>query len=573
MSLSEGADDPLWPVLYWCVRCGDLGAAARVLEAVARQGGATTGAAALLQLIKQLASMKGGGGGGGVPLADAMRAAQEEYWQQRQGVEDQHQQLLYAVLAAPEPKAKMGDLLPGSSASASIEDWLWYHLSMVLAPMECGVDAVSGSAASPAAPLFELQRRIGEQYGEAHFNKQGASPLFYFSVLLHSQQFEKAVAFLSREERGRPTAALADMGEEALHFALALQHEGLLSCATSGAEVAVDGMALERYGRLLLATLLKQYVVLWGAEDPATALQYVWMLRGDPRVREELALEVLQHCGGDGAVLAQPLPFLDMQPPSKRHLMLRLAERLQGCGLGTQAMRLLYQVGTAPPSGGLVARGEDDMRASRDAFTRLAELLLEGIAAPLVAAHASAGTMRVADAAAPLRADAHRFLQQWQVSDAEGCTMLGGPLHVLLQIGELLDTVDAWQQQRRDERGEAALTQALQLLERMPLLPAEPVQVDQKQAAFRQLPPALQCVFPSLLEAAMCTVHAKYVSLRLPRAAGGGNATELMQLRRRGEAVVAMTGVAAWTAAEVLGQLQMPTAISQRLTSWLAEMA
>eukprot|EP00964_Phaeocystis_antarctica_P115656 scaffold79635_cov39-Phaeocystis_antarctica.AAC.1 len=85
MSLSEGADDPLWPVLYWCVRCGDLGAAARVLEAVARQGGATTGAAALLQLIKQLASMKGGGGGGGVPLADAMRAAQEEYWQQKQG--------------------------------------------------------------------------------------------------------------------------------------------------------------------------------------------------------------------------------------------------------------------------------------------------------------------------------------------------------------------------------------------------------------------------------------------------------------------------------------------------------
>ena len=110
-----------------------------------------------------------------------------------------------------------------------------------------------GSAASPAAPLFELQRRIGEQYGEAHFNKQGASPLLYFSVLLHSQQFEKAVAFLAREERSRPTAALADMGEEALHFALALQHEGLLACAASGAEAALDGMALERHGTLLLA--------------------------------------------------------------------------------------------------------------------------------------------------------------------------------------------------------------------------------------------------------------------------------------------------------------------------------
>ena len=28
-----GGDEPLWPVVYWCVRCGDLGAAARVLEA------------------------------------------------------------------------------------------------------------------------------------------------------------------------------------------------------------------------------------------------------------------------------------------------------------------------------------------------------------------------------------------------------------------------------------------------------------------------------------------------------------------------------------------------------------
>ena len=29
-----GNFDPLWPVLYWCVRFGDLGAAARVLEAI-----------------------------------------------------------------------------------------------------------------------------------------------------------------------------------------------------------------------------------------------------------------------------------------------------------------------------------------------------------------------------------------------------------------------------------------------------------------------------------------------------------------------------------------------------------
>ena len=146
-------------------------------------------------------------------------------------------------------------------------------------------------------------------------------------------------------------------------------------------------------------------------------------------------------------------------------------------------------------------------------------------------------------------------------------------LLILLQVAELLGVVDVWKQQKGGEGGVTALSQALTLLDSMPLLPAEPVQVDEKQARFRQLPAALQRVFPALLEAAMASFHAKYISLKLPRAAGGGNAAEMVALRRRGEAVVAMSGVSAWMAAEVLGQLQMPTAVSQRLASWLAEMA
>ena len=229
----------------------------------------------------------------------------------------------------------------------------------------------------------QVQRLLADQYGEPYFNKGGNSPLLFFSVLLHSQQFEKAVAFLSREERGRPSAALAEMQEEALHFALALQHEGLLSCAY-GTDGAADGTPLEQHGRLLLPTLLKQHVMAWGGEDRVTALQYVWMLRGESTVREAIARDVLQHCGGDGAVLSQSLPFLELQPPSKRHLMVQLAERLHVNGLATQAMWLLYQVGTSQASGGLVARPEDELRAARDAFCRLAEMLLEGISKQLV---------------------------------------------------------------------------------------------------------------------------------------------------------------------------------------------
>ncbi len=58
----------------------------------------------------------------------------------------------------------MGDLLPARERDLSIEDWLWHRLSMVLVPMECGLDAVAPT--SPAHPLLELQRLLADQYGE-----------------------------------------------------------------------------------------------------------------------------------------------------------------------------------------------------------------------------------------------------------------------------------------------------------------------------------------------------------------------------------------------------------------------
>ena len=64
--------------------------------------------------------------------------------------------------------------------------------------------AKSGAGgASPAEPLTKLQTLLSDTYGEGYFNQGGKAPLLYFSVLLHSQQFELAVAFLCREELAR----------------------------------------------------------------------------------------------------------------------------------------------------------------------------------------------------------------------------------------------------------------------------------------------------------------------------------------------------------------------------------
>ena len=59
-----------------------------------------------------------------------------------------------------------------------------------------------------------LQDALHDGYGEAHFNAGGATPLLYASVLLHSQQFERAIAFL---------CDAPPFAEEAVHMAVAMQ--------------------------------------------------------------------------------------------------------------------------------------------------------------------------------------------------------------------------------------------------------------------------------------------------------------------------------------------------------------
>ena len=83
--------------------------------------------------------------------------------------------------------------------------------------------------------LGALQSLLHDSYGAEYFNANRQSPILFLSVLLYSQQFERALAFLARE---------ADFAEEAVHMGIALAHEGLLHVA----DTPVAGPKLRPHG-------------------------------------------------------------------------------------------------------------------------------------------------------------------------------------------------------------------------------------------------------------------------------------------------------------------------------------
>ena len=586
VSLDGGKSTPLWPTVYWCLRCGDLSAATRVMTRAASQQVATPGSwSALLALASVLdaATPPAGGAAAAAPstgaIAQRIADARAEYWANGAPA-DRSLAVVYSVLCAPEPQAKLEDLMPG--LEMSIEDWLWHRLCMVQTQLRetsgaggaAGVSVGAVAAAAAQQPLAALQSLLYERLGEAHFNKARASPLLFFTVLLHSLQLERALAFLY---------AYPDYADEAVHLALALHHAGVLSI-TSSPSAATDGLVLYQAGGaasrplLCLPNMLQHHVASWAQEDGVTALQYIFLLRGPPAQTEQLAVDSLLNASVSDVLLTR-LAFLPWSTQAR--LMASVATRLHTeRGMSTQAARMLFEC---------------------QAYAPLASLLLDLLSAAILASPSANPTRALAPYGAPpasadeagdearatqLRSDAAAFLSEWRAADAAAAASQGAPLQMLLSIADLLYTAVEWRRQRASSGGEAALTAVLARVDALPLLPSTPVQVDAAQGNFRLAPPQLQRLAPPLLLTAMEATHAKFTSLRrtggashgaMAGAAAGGAAfgadAELRTMRERAEALVAFGGLSVWRTADAMGHAQMPAAASQQLASWLSEMA
>ncbi|KAI1315080.1 hypothetical protein EDD11_001322 [Mortierella claussenii] len=93
----------------------------------------------------------------------------------------------------------------------ALEDFIWLQLSMIREPK-------SDTIPQDRYGLAEFQLLV-KKYGAKHFNPNGNNPLQYFQVLIYSQQFERAIHYLS---------SFRAYTLETVHMSIALTYYGLL---------------------------------------------------------------------------------------------------------------------------------------------------------------------------------------------------------------------------------------------------------------------------------------------------------------------------------------------------------
>ena len=306
--VSVGGDDvPVWPLAYLCARSDDAAAAARVL-ALRRGGQPVPKLAALLNLQAQIKTGAAQGARSGA-LAAAVAEAAAEAGMLDSGMEEE-MRMVYAVYCAPDPRASLGAPArpparpiararppararprpspppplthppplpsPRRSRPDAVTRLLHHnrgldvvqaldrpHVAPARWPRRGGRDggdarharhpATPGGlgGAAPRDALEELQQQVHEQ------DRSGRDPIDVFTMLLLTQQFERATAQLFHAEASKG----GEYAEEALHFALVLHHEALLSTAAADAQPRPhDGLLLDTDDRFLLAALLRYHL-------------------------------------------------------------------------------------------------------------------------------------------------------------------------------------------------------------------------------------------------------------------------------------------------------------------------
>merc|ERR1711871_1835298 len=120
--------------------------------------------------------------------------------------------------------------------SNTIEDFMWHQLSIVVASTGVMKAMPNTKDNFNNFTMENLSDVIMKVYGPDHFSPDNTDSFRYFMLLLYCLQFERALTYLA-VNAGRP--------EDAVHFAIALDHYGILK--RSG-EQGVQSQARRRGG-------------------------------------------------------------------------------------------------------------------------------------------------------------------------------------------------------------------------------------------------------------------------------------------------------------------------------------
>uniref|UniRef100_A0A8B9Z2U5 Nuclear pore complex protein Nup93 n=1 Tax=Buteo japonicus TaxID=224669 RepID=A0A8B9Z2U5_9AVES len=241
---------PVWALIYYCMRCGDLTAAMHVVKRAQHQLGEfkTWFQEYMHSKDKRLS-----------PATE--NKLRLHYRRALRNNTDPYKRAVYCIIGRC-------DITDNQSEVADkTEDYLWLKLNQV-----CFDDNGAGSP-QDRLTLSQFQKQLLEDYGESHF-AMNQQPFLYFQVLFLTAQFEAAIAFLFRTERLRC---------HAVHVALVLFELKLLLKSSGQSAQLLSHEAGDPPGirRLNFVRLLMLYTRKFESTDPREALQYFYFLRNE----------------------------------------------------------------------------------------------------------------------------------------------------------------------------------------------------------------------------------------------------------------------------------------------------
>lgn len=251
--LVEG--QPVWPFIYYCIRCGDLTAALTVASASSALGD-------FVLCMKEFASASSPEALAALSPSTASKLMLT-YRRSVRSSHDPFKRIVYCIIGGCDPADNHPEV------ATSIDDYLWLRLSLISVSSSSSTDISSESVT-----LRQIQLQLTEEYGESHFHAE-EQPLRYAQVLLLTGQYEAATAFLSR-------AASGQLRPHAIHFALAVHSLGLLALPSDPIQAPLSSAEVGDVSpmkRLNLARLLTLYTKKFEATDPKEAIQYFYFMK------------------------------------------------------------------------------------------------------------------------------------------------------------------------------------------------------------------------------------------------------------------------------------------------------
>ncbi|KAL2718929.1 nuclear pore complex protein Nup93-like [Vespula squamosa] len=239
-------DRPLWPLVYYCMRCGDLKAALYCLKQC--NADFPEFKTALEEACDDPQRYPGN---------RAESVLKLHYKKHVRSATDAYKRAAYSALVPCEPD----DL--HSEVVATADDYLWLKLCQVRDQPDI----------ENKLTLDYLQTTISEIYGESYYHAH-EQPFLYFSMLFLTGQFEAAIEFLARGAGARHLA-------HAVHLAAAMHEHNLLSVSQSvlAPLISVDPSDKPPAKRLNFARLILLYVKRFESSDPKESLHYLFLLR------------------------------------------------------------------------------------------------------------------------------------------------------------------------------------------------------------------------------------------------------------------------------------------------------